>query len=234
MRIFIDAGHNFSGEDTGAIGNGLREQDVTFIIAKKLKELFVTNGHIVKMSRENLSDNVGKTLSESLAKRAILSNEFEADLFISIHCNASPNKTAQGTETLIYNLSGKSFDYAGRIQRQIIKRLRTEDRGIKTRPELVVLNSTKCPAVLVETAFISNEEDAKLLTNNSYDFAKAIYEGITQENIIEELTETNDIIWELHNRGIISDKELWLEKLKEDQNSYWLARKCMNYIRGIE
>lgn len=48
-----------------------------------------------------------------------------------------------------------------------------------------------------------------------------------------ELTTVNDIVWELANIGIISDKELWLKKLEKDEDSYWLARKCVNYIRGI-
>ena len=46
-----------------------------------------------------------------------------------------------------------------------------------------------------------------------------------------ELTSVNDIVWELSNRGIITDKDLWLEKLETDENAYWLARKCANYIR---
>lgn len=49
-----------------------------------------------------------------------------------------------------------------------------------------------------------------------------------------ELTSVNDIVWELNHRGIILDKELWLKKLEEDQNAYWLARKCLNYIRARE
>lgn len=44
----------------------------------------------------------------------------------------------------------------------------------------------------------------------------------------------NDVVWELAERGIITDKELWLEKLEKDKNAYWLARKCVNYIRGIK
>lgn len=44
----------------------------------------------------------------------------------------------------------------------------------------------------------------------------------------------NDIVWELAERGIITDKELWLEKLEKDKNAYWLARKCVNYIRRIK
>ena len=50
----------------------------------------------------------------------------------------------------------------------------------------------------------------------------------------EELESVNDIVWELAYWGIITDKELWLRKLEEDDNAYWLARKCVNYIRGIE
>ena len=52
-----------------------------------------------------------------------------------------------------------------------------------------------------------------------------------QSYMAKELTSINDIVWELANRGIITDKELWLKKLEEDRNSYWLARKCANYIR---
>lgn len=50
----------------------------------------------------------------------------------------------------------------------------------------------------------------------------------------EELTSVNDIVWELSHRNIITDKALWLKKLEEDTDSYWLARKCLNYIRGIQ
>ena len=46
----------------------------------------------------------------------------------------------------------------------------------------------------------------------------------------EELTSVNDIVWELSHRGIISDTALWLKKLEEDQNSYWLARKTVKYL----
>lgn len=48
-----------------------------------------------------------------------------------------------------------------------------------------------------------------------------------------ELTTVNDIVWELSHRGIITNKELWLKKLEEDSNSYWLARKTVNYLRNL-
>ena len=53
-----------------------------------------------------------------------------------------------------------------------------------------------------------------------------------QTTAATELTTVNDIVWELAFRGIITDKELWLKKLNEDINSYWLARKTINYLQG--
>lgn len=47
----------------------------------------------------------------------------------------------------------------------------------------------------------------------------------------DELETVNDIVWELAHRGIITEKDLWLKKLETDENSYWLARKCANYIK---
>ena len=49
----------------------------------------------------------------------------------------------------------------------------------------------------------------------------------------QELTSVNDIVWELNHRGIISDTALWLKKLEEDQNAYWLARKTCNYLMNM-
>lgn len=53
----------------------------------------------------------------------------------------------------------------------------------------------------------------------------------SSEEPIEELDTINDIVWELAERGIITNKVLWLSKLLTDVNAYWLARKCVNYIR---
>ena len=49
----------------------------------------------------------------------------------------------------------------------------------------------------------------------------------------KELETVNDIVWELHHRGIITDKELWLKKLAEDTDAYWLARKCANMTKNV-
>ena len=57
---------------------------------------------------------------------------------------------------------------------------------------------------------------------------------ITPQDKYGELTSVNDIVWEYAHRGIITDSALWLKKLEEDQNTYWLARKALNYIRSVE
>lgn len=51
------------------------------------------------------------------------------------------------------------------------------------------------------------------------------------KNMVKGLETVNDIVWELAEREIITDKELWLKKLEEDTNAYWLARKAVHYIR---
>lgn len=51
------------------------------------------------------------------------------------------------------------------------------------------------------------------------------------ENVYKDLESVNDIVWELCHIGIVTDKELWLKKLKEDENAYYLAKGCTNYIR---
>ena len=76
----------------------------------------------------------------------------------------------------------KSFNgqrLANDIQSQIIKSINTVDRGVKKRDDLWVLNGTDATAVLVEMAFIDNEEDHAMLTNDLDTIVRAIARGIT-------------------------------------------------------
>ncbi len=185
MRIFIDAGHNPIGGDTGASGCGLLEHERAFVIADKLRALLVASGHSVKMSREKVTDRVGSSESESIIKRAAMANNWGAELFISIHCNAFNGK-AKGTESLVYSLGSKAYEYAKRVQSAIVSKLGTVDRGVKERPDLGVLKRTAMPAILVETAFIDNQSDSELLRNRSDDFAEAIFQGVTGKKVEQD------------------------------------------------
>lgn len=176
MKIFIDAGHNPTGADTGAAGNGLSEAAVTFSIAQQLKPLLEAAGHSVKLSRSSADARLGASVSESLSKRCALANSWGADLFVSVHCNAGGGR---GTEVYAYGSSGAGAAYAQKIQSAIVKRLGTADRGVKYSQSFAVLRGTSMPAVLVETAFIDNPSDAALLRTRTADFAAAICAGIT-------------------------------------------------------
>ncbi len=179
MRICIDAGHNYSGVDTGVVGiNGLKEQNITYNIAASLKDRLVSNGHEVIMTRNNLTDNLGRDVSSSLAERVRISNNWGSDFFISIHCN-SGTPAANGTEILIAGRGGLAESYAEAVQRAICNRLGTMDRGVRVDTEylntrLYVLHNTTCPAMLIETGFLTNAQDAEKLSSRADDFAIAI------------------------------------------------------------
>ena len=180
MRICIDPGHNYSDYDTGAVGNGLREQDITFEIADRLKKLLTNAGIEVTMTRGKITDNVGVNAKDSINQRVRIANNTRCDLFVSIHCNSHKNKNSNGTETLVFGFGGQAEKLAQKINGSIVSALETYDRGIKARTDLGVLEDTSMPAVLIETAFISNAGDAHLLRNNQKEFAEAICRGILE------------------------------------------------------
>ncbi|WP_312517531.1 N-acetylmuramoyl-L-alanine amidase [Anaerospora sp.] len=169
MKIAINGGH-YPGLDSGAVGaTGLQEAIVTQDLMKRVARYLRTVWYDVTEIQEN-----------ELYQITDASNNFGAELFISIHCNSAASTSARGTETYCYQLGGVGERLAGCIQSQIIKSLGTVDRGVKT-ANFAVIRDTDCPAVLVETAFISNKEDEKLLADSTKrdEFAKAIARGIT-------------------------------------------------------
>lgn len=180
MKVFINSGHDRT-YDSGAVNTalGLRECDIAYDIGILVQKYLIDAGCDVKLLQ---SDNLYWDSDYGLPCVVEEANDWEADIFISIHCN-SFNTLANGTETLVYDMGGKSEILANCVQDQIINSLHTVDRGIKERPGLVVLNSTNMPAILVETAFIDNEKDVQLLINNKDDFARSIARGVTDYEI---------------------------------------------------
>ena len=185
MKIFLDAGHNYSAYNTGATGSGLKEQDVTWEIAKKCGEILAKNGLEIKLSRPNLTDNLGIDNSTSLAVRCKMANDWGADLYLSLHRNAAPF-VAYGIETFIHkDAGGFSKKVAAAVQSRLVAVAAQSDRGVKTddqtyRGSLAVLRDTKMPAILVELGFIDNELDNELFDIYLDDYAAAIAEGILE------------------------------------------------------
>lgn len=109
IKIFVDQGHNPSGPNTGAEGSGLLEQDVTYAVGVYLADLLRADPRFeVRLSRSTPEEILGTSNATSLAERVRLANEWPADYFISIHCNASVNPGRQRHRGVC--LSGK---YAG-------------------------------------------------------------------------------------------------------------------------
>ena len=173
MRVFLNPGHAPDGNpDPGACGYGLRECDV----AKNVADLAA--GYLSAAG----VDVVGSLQSDSLHEVVSASNRADADVFISIHCNAF-NGTANGTEVWYFYGSGAGKTLASCIQNQIVDALGTTDRGVKgAKPGvngLYVLSNTDAVAVLVELAFIDHASDAELLGTQQDEFARAIARGVT-------------------------------------------------------
>ena len=179
VRIFIDQGHNPFGFNSGAEGNGLKEQDVTYNVGIYLAELLRNDERFeVLTSRTCISQVVGYSNNSSLEERVGLANRWGADWFLSIHCNSSTNPNANGSEIYVYRSRNQAWYMAREILQQITSQLQLRDRGVKINPNFYVLRRTDMPAMLIELAFITNEADAQKLKNDQQIFAQAIYDGL--------------------------------------------------------
>lgn len=164
MKIMINPGHG--GTDPGTCGNGLKERDVVLKIGRRVADYLRKVGYDVKLEQ-----------IDGLEAICDACNNWHADLFVSIHCNAANGK-AQGTETYHFYGSAAGRKLATAIHHQIVKSIPLINRDVK-QAGFFVLAGTDCPAALVETAFIDNAADARLLVYREDDFAAAIARGIT-------------------------------------------------------
>jgi len=213
-KIVIDAGHG--GNDPGAIGrSGLREKDVNLDIAKRLSKLLRQEGVETVMTRSG-----DKFIP--LPNRVSIANGSGADLFVSIHSNASRSRSLNGFEVYYVapsvsdskrassawrgenlNLKGAEFASSSADLKMIVwdmvytnsraesiklsnalckvidKDIGVKILGVKA-ARFQVLKGIKIPGVLIETSFISNSGEEKLLKSNIYrqKMAEGILEGL--------------------------------------------------------
>ncbi|HOK62954.1 MAG TPA: N-acetylmuramoyl-L-alanine amidase family protein [Soehngenia sp.] len=172
--IVIDAGHG--GKDPGALSIlGFKEKEVNLSIALKLENALRQKGYNVIMTR-NTDTYV------DLYERPKIANNVKADLFISIHCNSTLLNSVNGLELLYCPATESSYKtvdqypFAKSIHDSIVSSTGINSRGIKKRSDLVVLRLTNMPAVLIETAFLTNPDDAQKLIQDS--FQQKVVQGI--------------------------------------------------------
>ncbi len=153
--------------------NGRQEKDDVLALSLAVGNILEENGVDVYFTRTT-------DIYESPYQKATEGNQVGADYFVSIHRNSSPYPNQYtGVETLVYNRYGEAARMAYNINAQL-EEVGFVNQGVNERPNLVVLNSTQMPAVLIEVGFINNDEDNELFDERFDDIARAIADGILQ------------------------------------------------------
>lgn len=175
LLIVVDAGHG--GEDSGCLGYGVYEKDVNLQIAQRVKSRLEERGFRVMMPRAT---------DEFLAveERVELANSYQADAYVSIHQNTyeGSDKSVNGIETW-YDGADENRDnerLARLIHQETIKSTGANERVLWDIADLCVTNRTLMPACLIETGFLTNREECRLLSTAEYQekIAEGIAEGI--------------------------------------------------------
>ncbi|HLX26653.1 MAG TPA: N-acetylmuramoyl-L-alanine amidase [Candidatus Cybelea sp.] len=176
--IVIDPGHG--GSDSGSEHGGLKEADLALDMAKRLRDILIARGWQVKLTRETDVDVYAPNDSphDELQARVDVANKAGARLFVSVHANAFINSGPYGTTC--YISKPEDVPLARMVEAQLAQDGTKDDGVIKS--HLYVTYHTRMPAVLVETAFLTNPSDYALLASAAWrqKVAQEIADGIGQ------------------------------------------------------
>ena len=157
MKICIDPGHG--GDQPGAAYGGRLEKDAALQIALKLARKLKEIGYDVVLTRDD-------DAAVSLRKRCDISNAAGADVFLSIHMNASRSHEAHGAET--WRWAKSECKLAENVQRGLVAATGARDRGVKSTMSYYVLRHTHAVALVVECGFISHDNERESLFEDDY------------------------------------------------------------------
>lgn len=188
ITIMIDPGHG--GIDGGATVAGILEKDINLDISLKVRTHLILRGYKVAMTREEdvslekYSRTNKSRYHRDLDARVEMINNCGARLFVSIHTNCNLKAPRANSAIVFYSNSfqeNKTLAYC--IQKEL-NSLTFNDIGRAVHDPRVsdyfILKRTKMPGVIVETAFLSNPQDRKLLMDNEFreEIAEAVAAGI--------------------------------------------------------
>ncbi|WP_413533014.1 N-acetylmuramoyl-L-alanine amidase family protein [Empedobacter brevis] len=170
--ILLDAGHG--GSNTGVKMNEFQEKDIVLKIAKIIQE----NNPFNDVDFVLLRKGDEQILNTS---RTNMINEIKPDLVLSIHVNYNIKESKKGTEILLSPLN-PTFEESKMISEKIGKNISSlgfENLGI-VETNSKILRDSKVPIIMIEIGYLTNEEDRKILTNESYypKIADKIYEAL--------------------------------------------------------
>ncbi len=177
--VCIDAGHG--GNDVGCEGSdGTNEKDDDLKLAMLIKYQLSSMGVKVIMTRSS-------DVRIELEDRAHIANQSHADVFVSIHRNATDYGTAKGVEAWVNSEdSANSYELASNIMAKLEAVGISKNRGVKkgtmeSKKDNYKINClSSMPSVLLEMGFMSSPTDNRLFKENLTDYAKAIAEAILQ------------------------------------------------------
>ena len=186
--VVIDPGHG--GIDAGASSGDVLEKELNLEISQILQEYLEENGAVAILTRTddtNTADpNRNKGISQKMSdlkERKDDIEEFSADMFISIHMNKFSQSKYRGAQVFYTKDAEKSKLLGEGIQQAIKETINDGNtRLAKATDDIFVLKDNKIPSSLIECGFLSNQEEAKLLTDKSYQrkIAWGIYLGIVR------------------------------------------------------
>lgn len=184
FTVIVDAGHG--GEDGGAVAkDGTVEKDLNLAVALLLKASLEEAGITVLMTRSEDDDTDGLSgfhKRKDLEARAALGNESGADLYVSIHMNASRSDKDGGFQVWYGSGNGDGQRAAERISTAVEgKRICNRIRAVKQVPEtLYIFRTLHIPNVLVECGFLSNGADLQKLRDENFqkELTEALCKGI--------------------------------------------------------
>ncbi len=184
--IVLDPGHG--GVDGGAEAfDDTQEKEITLIVSNMVRDYLQQAGAVVYLTREgdyDLAEDNTKGLSrrksEDIQNRVAFIKEKEADLFLSIHLNALPDRRWKGAQTFFHPGREQNEELAKAIQSEIRRNLENTNREALAIQQVFLLKYAESTGALVEIGFLSNEEEKELLKTTNYQkkMAASIYEGI--------------------------------------------------------
>ena len=188
--IVIDAGHG--GIDPGKIGiHGEQEKEINLKIAEILKTFLELDGYEVVMTRTEdgglYDENTSNKKVQDMKRRIEVIEEADPILVVSIHQNSYSEEYVKGAQVFYYGESQEGKELAEVLQKSLVAELDKENhRTAKANESYYLLKKTESPTVIVECGFLSNSQEAELLSDAEYQqkVAVAISKGI--ENYLNE------------------------------------------------
>ena len=184
--VVVDPGHG--GMDPGKIGiNDVEEKEINLEISLMLRDKLEKQGIQVVMTRETdqglYDEDSSNKKVQDLQRRVELIHEEQPVCVVSIHQNSYPDASVKGAQVFYYEDSTEGKKLAEELQNALIAQVDPENhRQAKGNTTYYLLERTDVPLVICECGFLSNPEEAELLTDQAYQetLTDAIVSGILE------------------------------------------------------